>query len=158
MDITADTKLLLSAVISTGGRFGMGMPVDILRGSHNKNVQKRFESAKVMAMPSFGKGKHKTEKWWKALGYMLVDHVDPPLLEAVTFQTANGSGKTYKPTAAGRKMAKDEAATLVTPLSRELMVEESRQPKIKATTFGVGVSKGGLNGSKPSMSGESHVQ
>ena len=88
-------------------------------------------------MSSFGKGKHKTEKWWKALGFMLVDRVDPPLLEAVTFQTPNGSGKTYRPTPEGRKMAKDEAATLV-PRGDCIFTRHSPKRQISATPLNSG--------------------
>ncbi len=38
LDLTAELRWLLHAVRSTGGRFGMGLPVDIVRGSRNSNV------------------------------------------------------------------------------------------------------------------------
>lgn len=35
-DLSADARLLLAAVKQTGGKFGSGMPVNVLRGSGNK--------------------------------------------------------------------------------------------------------------------------
>ena len=54
-DLTVELRWLLHAVKSTGGRFGMGLPVDIVRGSRSEKVLSRFPSAP--SWPCFGKGK-----------------------------------------------------------------------------------------------------
>ena len=85
-------------------------------------------------MPSFGKGRHKTEKWWKALGYMLCDGALPggPLLEDKTF-SRNGAtcGKTYLATTTGKKFVQDQKMVLKAPLSPELLMEDSKALEAK---------------------------
>lgn len=63
-DFTEDSELLLSCVQSLSGR-GLGKIVACLRGL------KSFTESQKYAL-IFGKGKHKSEDWWKGLGRLLI--------------------------------------------------------------------------------------
>ncbi|XP_035917894.1 Werner syndrome ATP-dependent helicase-like [Anopheles stephensi] len=61
-----DADALLRAMGAFHGRVNLGMPILLLRGSKNKKLHERFYSHAL-----FGKGKHRDEEWWKALGALL---------------------------------------------------------------------------------------
>ncbi len=70
MDVSNEAKMLLSAVQQTNNMFGLGMPVDVLRGSKNKKLIERGFHQKCSV---YGAGaKTYSEKWWKELGYTLI--------------------------------------------------------------------------------------
>jgi len=48
---------------TTGGYYGLGIPILFLRGSSVQKLPDRFR-----AMSGFGDGKYRSEKWWKAFG------------------------------------------------------------------------------------------
>ena len=122
-DLSKQIRLLLHAVKDSGGRYGMGVPVDIVRGSRAKVTAK---IPLATSWPCFGAGKERSEKWWKALGYMLCEELAPPLLEAKVLTSSAFGGKTYSLTAAGRALAADAKATFPpVRLSRELLSEEA---------------------------------
>lgn len=66
-DLAAEARLLLAAIQQTGGRFGSGVPLAVLRGSERKDVKER----NLDKCACFGRGRNLTEKWWKALFYLL---------------------------------------------------------------------------------------
>ncbi len=67
-DFTFEVELLLSAVVGTNQRFGLGMPIDVLRGSKNqKLVDKKFDK-----LPIYAKGHHISDFWWKSFSHLLL--------------------------------------------------------------------------------------
>ncbi|XP_072165616.1 bifunctional 3'-5' exonuclease/ATP-dependent helicase WRN-like [Diadema setosum] len=66
-DFSKELLLLLSAIDALGGRFGLTVPIMFLRGSSNQRLPRRYASHK-----DFGKGKDKSEKWWKAFAHQVV--------------------------------------------------------------------------------------
>ncbi|MCO5604621.1 hypothetical protein L7F22_058790 [Adiantum nelumboides] len=63
-DLSEETHLLLSSVDLCGGRFGINIPIDVLRGSRSKKIlENKFDD-----LPLYGLGSNKTSNWWKALG------------------------------------------------------------------------------------------
>ncbi|KAF6143001.1 hypothetical protein GIB67_041069 [Kingdonia uniflora] len=73
-DMTSEAFLLLSSIDSCSdscsGRWGLGMPVDVLRGSRSKRIlQCQFDK-----LPLHGFGKHYSSKWWRALAEQLISH------------------------------------------------------------------------------------
>lgn len=60
IDITMDSRMILSAIIRTGQRFGIAHTIDVVRGSNNAKVLK-FEHDKIK---TFGIGKDKSKPFW----------------------------------------------------------------------------------------------
>lgn len=69
-DISRESYLLLFCIKSCGGRWGLNMPIDILRGSRaRKIIDNNFDK-----LPVHGCGKDYTAAWWKALAGLLIAH------------------------------------------------------------------------------------
>lgn len=69
-DLSKESFLLLSCIKSCGGRWGLNMPVDVLRGSRVKKlVEKNYDK-----LPMHARGKDYPPNWWKALGGLLMAH------------------------------------------------------------------------------------
>uniref|UniRef100_A0ACD5Y541 Uncharacterized protein n=2 Tax=Avena sativa TaxID=4498 RepID=A0ACD5Y541_AVESA len=69
-DLSKESFLLLSCIKSCGGRWGLNMPVDVLRGSRVKKlVEKNYDK-----LPMHARGKDYPPNWWKALGGLLIAH------------------------------------------------------------------------------------
>ncbi|XP_043699015.1 ATP-dependent DNA helicase RecQ-like [Telopea speciosissima] len=69
-DMSREAYFLLSSVRSCGGRWGLNMPINILRGSRSKKVRDfQFEK-----LPLHGLGKDHSSNWWKALADQLIAH------------------------------------------------------------------------------------
>lgn len=67
-DMSEEVHLLLSSVNFCGGRFGIVMPIDILRGSHSKKIMENgFEQ-----LPVYRLGTSKSPNWWKSLADQLL--------------------------------------------------------------------------------------
>ncbi|XP_054724096.1 bifunctional 3'-5' exonuclease/ATP-dependent helicase WRN-like [Uloborus diversus] len=66
-DFTVEAKILFGAIEFTGGKFGLNTPIFIVRGSGNVRVTDQMKKC-----PEYGKGKHKSDNWWKAFGRLLV--------------------------------------------------------------------------------------
>ncbi|XP_015750159.1 PREDICTED: Werner syndrome ATP-dependent helicase-like [Acropora digitifera] len=68
-DFTKEAKLLFGAVMSTGnGRFGLTVPILLLKGSNSSKVPKWLTKSK-----EFGAGNFHTDKWWKSFGRQLTN-------------------------------------------------------------------------------------
>ncbi|GMN23224.1 hypothetical protein TIFTF001_000034 [Ficus carica] len=67
-DMSKEAFLLMACILSCRGRWGLNMPVDILRGSRAKKIV----DAQFDKLPLHGLGKHYSANWWKALAYQLV--------------------------------------------------------------------------------------
>eukprot|EP00300_Choanocystis_sp_HF-7_P017120 c19637_g1_i1.p1 GENE.c19637_g1_i1~~c19637_g1_i1.p1 ORF type:complete len:811 (+),score=150.14 c19637_g1_i1:58-2490(+) len=83
-DLSTEARQLLLAISETGERFGMKVPILILRGSASKRIIQAF-GTRLQALSTYGKGKHRLDDWWLALGDMLT--------EAGYLQRSQGSGK-----------------------------------------------------------------
>ncbi|XP_042388389.1 ATP-dependent DNA helicase RecQ-like isoform X2 [Zingiber officinale] len=69
-NLSRESFLLLSSIRSCGGRWGINMHVDILRGSRSKKiVENNFDK-----LPFHGLGKDYSSTWWKALAAQLMTH------------------------------------------------------------------------------------
>ncbi|KAG8099080.1 hypothetical protein GUJ93_ZPchr0013g37483 [Zizania palustris] len=67
-DLSKESFLLLSCIRSCGGRWGLNLPIDVLRGSRGKKiVDNNFDK-----LPLHGRGKDYPPNWWKALGSVLL--------------------------------------------------------------------------------------
>ncbi|KAJ8649290.1 hypothetical protein MRB53_002313 [Persea americana] len=67
-DMSREALLLLSCIQSCGGRWGLNMPIDILRGSRSKKiVDNHFDKLSL-----HGIGREYSSNWWKALGDQLM--------------------------------------------------------------------------------------
>lgn len=67
-NFTQEVRILLLAVLETGQRFGMGICVDCVLG---KEQPGKFKTSTCLR--SFGKGKGKSEKFWKSLHQMCIN-------------------------------------------------------------------------------------
>ncbi|RLN34688.1 putative ATP-dependent DNA helicase RecQ [Panicum miliaceum] len=69
-DLSKETFLLLSCIKSCGGRWGLNLPIDVLRGSRAKKiVDNNYDKLQM-----HGRGKDYSPNWWKALGGLLIAH------------------------------------------------------------------------------------
>uniref|UniRef100_A0A6V7QRN9 ATP-dependent DNA helicase n=1 Tax=Ananas comosus var. bracteatus TaxID=296719 RepID=A0A6V7QRN9_ANACO len=67
-DLSRESVLLLSCIKSCGGRWGLNMPIDVLRGSRSRKIlDNNYEE-----LPLHGLGKDHPANWWKALGDLLI--------------------------------------------------------------------------------------
>ncbi|KAM6578500.1 hypothetical protein CsatB_030337 [Cannabis sativa] len=88
-DMSREAFLLLACIRSCKGRWGLNMPVDILRGSRAKKIL----DAQFDRLPLHGLGKDYSANWWKALAHQLISN--DYLTETVTdvFKTIRVSPK-----------------------------------------------------------------
>ncbi|PKA61813.1 Mediator of RNA polymerase II transcription subunit 34 [Apostasia shenzhenica] len=69
-DLSKESYLLLACIKSCGGRWGLNMPIDILRGSRSRKIiDNSFDK-----LPVHGHGKDNTTTWWKGLAGLLTAH------------------------------------------------------------------------------------
>ncbi|GFY63030.1 werner syndrome ATP-dependent helicase [Trichonephila inaurata madagascariensis] len=66
-DFAEEAKILFGAIESTGGAYGLAVPIYVVRGSSNQRVTEPMKKC-----PQYGKGKHLSENWWKAFGRLLM--------------------------------------------------------------------------------------
>ncbi|CAN7995034.1 unnamed protein product [Ixodes hexagonus] len=66
-DYAQEGRLLLRIVKDTGQRYGLAIPIAVLRGSASQKVPQYLRSG-----PHFGAGKGKTEAFWKAFARLLM--------------------------------------------------------------------------------------
>ncbi|XP_020968059.1 uncharacterized protein LOC107617274 isoform X2 [Arachis ipaensis] len=69
-DMSREAFLLMACIHSCKGKWGLNMPVDILRGSRAKKIL----DAQFDKLPLHGLGKTYAPNWWKALGHQLIAH------------------------------------------------------------------------------------
>ena len=68
-NVQKESKMLIELIESIKGRnFGIGMYINILRGSHNKNINATMSKSKY-----YGAGKYKSVNWWKELSENLIN-------------------------------------------------------------------------------------
>ncbi|CAK9303907.1 unnamed protein product [Gordionus sp. m RMFG-2023] len=66
-DFTQEAIHLFNAVTALGSRYGINIPIFLLRGSHNKRLLAKFHSHSL-----FGIGDYFSEKWWKIFARQLL--------------------------------------------------------------------------------------
>ncbi|XP_029425106.1 Werner syndrome ATP-dependent helicase isoform X2 [Nannospalax galili] len=113
---------LLSAIDVLQEKFGIGVPILLLRGSNSQRLGDKYHSHKL-----FGIGKDRAESWWKALSHCLITE---GFLVEVPCQ--NKFIKTCSLTKQGRKWL-DEARTqspprLILQASEEMLPRKDLQP------------------------------
>lgn len=63
-----EAHLLLEAVEVSNGYYGITIPIFLIRGSTSQRLP-----AWMRTKPIYGKGRNKTEEWWKAFGRLLMN-------------------------------------------------------------------------------------
>ncbi|TMW96201.1 hypothetical protein EJD97_007752 [Solanum chilense] len=67
-DLAREAFLLMACIQSCGGRWGLNLPIGILRGSRSKKIV----DAQFDKLPFHGLGKDLSANWWKGLAYQLI--------------------------------------------------------------------------------------
>lgn len=125
-DFTKEAKLLLSAVMLTGnGRFGISVPVLLLKGSNSCKVPHWLTTKK-----EFGAGNFHSDKWWKSFGRQLMNL---GFLQEKT--NPGGFGSLTALSAKGEKWlteaSRDEAVKMMFTPNQDLLSSEKQAHKIK---------------------------
>ncbi|KAF7816268.1 Werner syndrome ATP-dependent helicase isogeny [Senna tora] len=69
-NMSREAFLLLACIHTCKGKWGLNMPIDILRGSRAKKIL----DAQFDKLPLHGLGKSYPSNWWKALGHQLISY------------------------------------------------------------------------------------
>ncbi|XP_067901322.1 bifunctional 3'-5' exonuclease/ATP-dependent helicase WRN isoform X4 [Heterodontus francisci] len=113
-DFGKEVHQLLSAVCVLGEKFGIGVPVLFLRGSHSQRLPERHRNHHL-----FGSGKNHPENWWKALGRQLVTEgflqENSSFNRFATTNTLTMKGRTWL-----NKAADESCRTLILQATEEL--------------------------------------
>ncbi|WJX37048.1 DNA helicase [Trifolium repens] len=118
-DLSREAFLLMACIHSCKGRWGLNMPIDILRGSRAKKIV----DAQYDKLPLHGLGKTYPANWWKALGQQLVSLGYLKEIFNDMYRTVSVSSKGEQFLASSRP---DYQPPLVLPLVGELEEEENR--------------------------------
>ncbi|GAB4836644.1 hypothetical protein Ancab_039534 [Ancistrocladus abbreviatus] len=116
-DMSREAFLLMACVQSCGGKWGLNMPIDVLRGSRSKKVL----DAQFDKLALHGLGKDYSSHWWKALACQLISK--GYLKEMVTdiYRTVSVSVKGAQHLSSARP---DHQLPLVLPLTCDMMDDE----------------------------------
>ncbi|XP_060534740.1 bifunctional 3'-5' exonuclease/ATP-dependent helicase WRN-like [Cylas formicarius] len=120
-DFTDDAVLFLTAVNSTGGRFGLNLCVLFIRGSKTAKLEC------FRLKEGFGKGADKPDSWWKGIAAILIQRnflfgrTQSSLFGACTYQVTSVGNTFLESVSRGEK--------LMAPPSKELipLLKKSRQ-------------------------------
>ena len=63
IDATVDARIILSAIARTGGRFGAGHIVDIVKGANTEKIRRLGHDT----IKTYGKGKDKDKNYWRSV-------------------------------------------------------------------------------------------
>ncbi|XP_074615675.1 bifunctional 3'-5' exonuclease/ATP-dependent helicase WRN-like isoform X2 [Acropora palmata] len=128
-DFTKEAKLLLDAVMSTGnGRFGITVPILLLKGSNSSKVPNRLTRNK-----EFGAGNFHSDKWWKSFGRQLMnlgflqENANPGGFGSLTAVSAEGEKWL-------NKASRDETVKMEFTPNHDLLFAEKLAPKIELST------------------------
>ncbi|XP_072998258.1 uncharacterized protein [Typha latifolia] len=119
-DLSRESFLLLSCIKFCGGRWGLNMPIDVLRGSHSKKIL----SNNYDKLPFHGLGKDYPSNWWKSLGGLLISQgfLKEEVQEAYRFVSVSPSGMQFLSTA-----NTVHQAPLVLAMTSEMIDEEKHE-------------------------------
>ncbi|CAM6122489.1 unnamed protein product [Calypogeia fissa] len=139
-DMTEAAQLLLSTVKLCGGRWGLNLPIDVLRGSKAKKiVEHGYDKCSV-----HGLGREKSSAWWKALGDQLLGK--PLALLKETWKATPGGGnlRLVSISPAGETFlvssSQMSGTSLMLPPSPEMLEEER---KLSGSAVGLPSNDGG---------------
>lgn len=130
-DYSREAQDLFKVIQFTGGRFGLGVPCQILTGSYSQKI-KQFQSSKA-----FGSGKYKSLKFWNALGRSLLYE---GYLREKSLQSGYGCTVEMTPKAESWynkvKQGKSQNCPLIITPSGDLLQVEQAQ-RAKAVTIAI---------------------
>ncbi|KAL6634743.1 hypothetical protein ACP70R_027414 [Stipagrostis hirtigluma subsp. patula] len=115
-DLTSESVLLLRTVKLCGGRWGLNLPIEVIRGSKAKKVKENYYDD----LEVHGRGRKYSANWWKSLGGLL-------LADGFLLETVNGTFRTISITAKGDEYlyaSEKMDAPLFLPLTAEMMEED----------------------------------
>ncbi|KAI5082682.1 hypothetical protein GOP47_0002425 [Adiantum capillus-veneris] len=118
-DLSEETHLLLSSVDLCGGRFGINLPIEVLRGSRSKKIlEYKFDE-----LPLYGLGSSKTSNWWKALGDELLSngYLTETRRDMYRFISVGALGKRFLQSASSKRVP-----VMIIP-TQEMLEEESKR-------------------------------
>ncbi|XP_019439561.1 PREDICTED: uncharacterized protein LOC109345181 [Lupinus angustifolius] len=116
-DMSREAFLLMACIHSCHGKWGLNMPIDILRGSRAKKiVEAQFDK-----LPLHGLGKTYPSTWWRALGNQLISHgyLKETVVDFYRFISVDAKGETFLASS-----TPDYQPRLVLSLTAEMLGEE----------------------------------
>ncbi|KAK7305580.1 hypothetical protein VNO77_43486 [Canavalia gladiata] len=116
-DMSREAFLLMACIHSCKGKWGLNMPIDVLRGSRAKKIL----DAQFDKLPLHGLGKTYPANWWKALGHQLISHGYLKETVSDVYRTISVSSKGEQFLASSRP---DYQPPLVLSLTAEMLGEE----------------------------------
>lgn len=106
-DISKEVYMLLRTIIDCGEMYGIGVPIQILLGKHEKKVQRIHNYSSLLY---FGSGTLHTEGWWKELAHQLTD--TDGFISTVLTRSANGfSYQRYTVSESGRRFLRSDPSS-----------------------------------------------
>ena len=109
-DMTEQSFLVLSLINSLDGRFGASTYVGVLRGSCAKNISFSLKKSKF-----YNKGSNHSEKWWKQLLHMLIQH---KYIEEISFRKF---GQLLSCTTSGKEWMNNKTK-LMLPMTQDMII------------------------------------
>ncbi|GMP48805.1 hypothetical protein CsSME_00016036 [Camellia sinensis var. sinensis] len=132
-DMSREAFLLMACMRACGGNWGLGMPVDVLRGSRSKKIL----DAQFDKLPFHGLGKELSANWWKALGYQLISHgyLTETIRDVFKFVCVSPKGMQFLSSS-----KPDHQPPLVLPVTDELSGNEKPRNKLGEVKEFIGLS------------------
>ncbi|XP_022642316.1 uncharacterized protein LOC106776266 isoform X2 [Vigna radiata var. radiata] len=116
-DMSREAFLLMACIHSCNGRWGLNMPIDVLRGSRAKKIlEVQFDK-----LPLHGLGKNYPANWWKSLGHQLISQGYLKETVSDVYRTISVSSRGEQFLASSRP---DYQPPLVLTLTAEMLGEE----------------------------------
>ena len=131
VDVGPEISMLLRAIRDTGEFFGLGVPIGVLIGSHDKNVQ-RIERYSDMTV--FGLGARFSRDWWKALAFQMHEREGLLGTELIRGQSGSFAFSRYFLTKKARDWLSRGASKRFHPLALRVWETDSR-PLIHLQTW-----------------------
>ncbi|KAJ7514132.1 hypothetical protein O6H91_23G029400 [Diphasiastrum complanatum] len=142
-DLSKEVHLLLAAVQSSGGRWGLNMPIDVLRGSLAKKVvENGYDKLSI-----FGLGRYKSPTWWKALGdqMLMLGYLKDIIRNTFRIISVGAMGEKFLRSSIGIG-----CAPLLIPMTQEMIEEENNKD--------AGISGANSNSEAPTILTHLHMQ
>lgn len=123
-DMSREAFLLMACIQSCRGRWGLNMPVDILRGSRAKKIL----DAQYDKLPLHGLGKDCSANWWKALAYQLISsgYLTETVSDIYRTVSVSQKGEQFLSSA-----GPDHQPSLVLPVTSEMVDDEDNNTSCK---------------------------
>ncbi|CAH9073440.1 unnamed protein product [Cuscuta europaea] len=116
-DMSREAFLLIACIQSCRGRWGLNLPVDVLRGSRSKKVlENQFDK-----IPFHGFGKEFPANWWKELAEQLISrgYLVETYQDVYRFISVGPKGSKFL-----RSCNPDYQPPLLLPMTSEMVVDE----------------------------------